>query len=302
MAKPRDPSSLPDGRTYSLLGNGTSQPNPRSAPRTPQGLLSYIEALNREANDNLPPSAPRHAPILEQVSTPATTPASTSLDEAHRAENRWPVIGAENERARRQSILENSPALFPIEENPRASGAAPSHRVSSLGAELVQKHDQEIEEEAARVGADPDLLRAVMYVEVSQGWYGYPFELPHIADSILPMNVRGSLWRTLLPEGQPGLRPVRGAGRVPAHLGDDSRYVLDNPRLNIRAGALLLKRIQDRLADPSVRNTATLYNSLGQSNITDYGAQVEQAYRNRYWEQAGAAPTNTSMGRGPRLK
>ena len=90
MAKPRDPSSLPEGWSHRLPGSGTPQPNPRPAPRTPQGLLSYIEALHREANDNPSPSAPRHAPMLAQASTQA--PVSTSLDEAHRAENRWPVI------------------------------------------------------------------------------------------------------------------------------------------------------------------------------------------------------------------
>ncbi|MGH6941992.1 hypothetical protein, partial [Hypericibacter sp.] len=81
MAKPRDPSSLPEGWSYSQFGNGTSQPNPRPAPRTPQGLLSYIEALHRKANDNPPPPAPRHAPMLAtmgaQIATPSSAPAST---------------------------------------------------------------------------------------------------------------------------------------------------------------------------------------------------------------------------------
>jgi soluble lytic murein transglycosylase-like protein len=193
--------------------------------------------------------------------------------------------------------------------------------VPPLGAELVQKHDQEIEEEAARVGVDPDLLRAIMYVEVSQGYYGYPFEkrdwvdahwpmatsfkpvldlmLPQ-ADSILPMNVKRSLWGGLLNDGQNYSRRYIEAGRNKGVVIDQTRDVLDNPRLNIRAGAILLKRIQDRLADPSIRNVATLYNGLAQPAVTNYGAQVEQAYRNREWEQTGPEPWNTSIGRGPR--
>lgn len=308
MAKPRDPSSLPEGQSYSLLGNGGPQPNPRPAPRTPQGLLSYIEALHREANDNPPPSAPRHAPMLAQ--TPAQTPASTSLDEAHRAENRWPVIdaGKANESTRRQSLIGNSPALFPIEANPKADGSAPSHRWSGLGAKLVKKHDQVIEEEAAREGVDPDLLRAIMYVEVSQGYYGYPPEkrewidahlpepmmnlmqpaldlvLPQ-ADSILPMNVKRSLWGGLLNDGETYSRRYVEAGRDKGVVIDQARDVFDDPRLNIRAGAILLKRIQDRLADPSIRNIATLYNGLGQRAVTNYGAQVERAYQSREWNR-----------------
>jgi hypothetical protein len=312
MVKPRDPSSLPDGWTYGPLGGGLSQPSSPGAPRTPQGLLSYIEALHRQANDNPPPSAPRHAPMLAQ--------APTSLDEAHRAENRWPVLGAMDERARRQSVLENSPALFAIEDNPAASGDAPVHRIHSLGAGLVQKHDQEIEEEAARVGVDPDLLRAIMYVEVSQGYYGYPAEqkewikanlpmperlrssldrLPW-SDSILPMNVRRSLWAGLLNDGRSYSRRYIEAGHAKGQVVDQSHDVLDNPRLNIRAGAILLKRIQDRLENPSIRKVATLYNGLGQSAVANYGAQVERVYRAREWEQAGTSSPGSLIGRGPR--
>jgi hypothetical protein len=297
MAKPRDPSSLPKGWEYGLTGEGMTGPaSPRpSAPRTPQGLLSYIETLGRQANDNLP-SAPRHAPILAQASTPG--PASTSLDEVHRVENRWPVIDAGNERARRRSILEDSPTLFSMEENANANGDAPWNRAPKMGAAAVLKFNDEIEKEAARAGVDPDLLRAVMYVEVSQGGgYGYPAEQVGLADSILPMNIRTSLWRSLLPEGQPKWRLV-GAGRTPPRLVDEGAKVFDDPRLNIRAGALLLKRIQERVMEPSIRNAATLYNSLGQRQVTNYGAQVEQAYQNREWEQTDAGP----IGRGPRMK
>jgi soluble lytic murein transglycosylase-like protein len=181
MPKPRDPSSVSSWRNEDRLGAGIPGPARPSqpAPRPPQGLLSYIEALNRQANDNAPPSAPRHAPMLAQASTSATTPAPTSLNEAHRAESRWPVIDAKDERARRQSILENSPAIFRVGEYPYAPGPRPLHalqqaakalaRQTALGATQVRKHDPLIEEEAKRAGIDPDLLRAIMYMEVSQG-------------------------------------------------------------------------------------------------------------------------------------
>lgn len=287
MVKPRDPSSPPDWWHYSLLGNGTPSPAPQppAAPRTPQGLLSYLEARAREANDNPPPSAPRHAPIL----APSTASKSTSLDEAHRAENRWPVIdaGKANESARRQSILANSPALFSIEDNPAANGDAPPHRVPPLGAELVHKHDQEIEEEAARVDVDPDLLRAIMYVEVSQGNYGGTAWLADklgLSGSILPMNVNPLLWSPLINDGKPLRRTPVVAGHSVTRI-DPGRAALNDPRLNIRAGAILLKRIQDRLANPSIRNVATLYNGLGLPAANNYGAQVEQVYRTREWER-----------------
>jgi len=169
MVKPRDPSSLPDWWRYSLLGNGTPSPTPQppAAPRMPQGLLSYLEARNREANDNPPPSAPRHVPILPPASTPSAASTSISLDEAHRVENRWPVIDAKDERARRQSILENSPAIFRVGEYSYADGLHPIHaleqaakalfRQTALGATQVRKHASLIEEEAQRAGIDSDL-------------------------------------------------------------------------------------------------------------------------------------------------
>jgi hypothetical protein len=288
MVKPRDPSSLAGGWRYSLLGNGTPSPTPQppAAPRTPQGVLSYLEARAREANDNPSPSAPRHAPIL----APASAPASTSLDQAHRVANRWPVIaaGKANEDARRQSILENSPALLSIKNNSAANGDAPPYRIPELGAALVQKHDQEIEEEAARAGIDPDLVRAIMYVEVSQGNYGGAAWLADklgLSGSILPMNVNPQLWSPLINDGKPFRRAPIVAGHGVTKV-DPGRAALNDTRLNIRAGAILLKRIQDRLEDPSIRNVATLYNGLGLSTVNNYGAQVEQVYRTREWEQS----------------
>jgi soluble lytic murein transglycosylase-like protein len=291
MAKPRDPSSLPDWWYDDLFGNGTTNPPP-AAPRTPQGLLSYLEARNREANDNPPPSASRHAPILTPISTP------TSLDEAHRAEDRWPVIDANDEDARRQSILENSPALFSIEENSAASGTAPIYRAPFVGQLLVRKYDHEIEEAAARAGVDPDLLRAIMFVEESQGNYG---GLGWLADalgrssSILPMNVKPKLWSGLLNDGVGYSRRYVEAGHDKGRVVDQGRNVLNDPRFNIRVGAILLKRIQERLADPGIRNVATLYNGLGKSTVSDYGAQVEKVYRDRSWK-----PVDNPIGRGPR--
>jgi hypothetical protein len=290
MAKPRDLSSLPDWWYDDLFGNGTSSPPP-AAPRTPQGLLSYLEARNREANDNSRPSAPRHAPILTPISTP------TSLDEAHRAENRWPVIagGKSNEGARRRNILENSPAIFRVGEYAYADGFHPVHaleqvgktllRQESLGVTQVRKHDSLIKEEAERAGIDPDLLRAIMYMEVSQGAYGYPAELFDWSDSILPMNVKGSLWGGLLNDGRPYSRRYIEAGRDKGVVIDQGQDVLDDPRLNIRAGATLLRRIRDRLQDPSIQNIATLYNGLSMENVTDYGKRVDEIYRTKEWNR-----------------
>jgi len=120
-----------------------------------------------------------------------------------------------------------------------------------------------IKREAARAGVDPNLVRAIMYVENAQGQYGKPLEGIGIAKSILPMNIRYDVW------GDLGF----------------SRSDFFDATLNIRAGATLLRRIQDRLDDPTVSKVATLYNSLPKDSVTEFGARVAEVYRTRAWER-----------------
>ncbi|MGH6881821.1 MAG: hypothetical protein ACREFM_12970, partial [Hypericibacter sp.] len=125
-----------------------------------------------------------------------------------------------------------------------------------------------------------------MYVEVSQGGlYGYPAERVGWSDSILPMNVRRSLWGGLLNNGQPYSRQYVEAGRDRGIVVDQTRDAFNDPRLNIRAGATLLRGIQDRLDDPSIRNVATLYSGLGEKHVTDYGERVDEVYRTKEWNR-----------------
>jgi hypothetical protein len=99
------------------------------------------------------------------------------------------------------------------------------------------------------------------------------------------MNVKRSLWGGLLNDGQPYSRRYIEAGRDKGVVIDQGQDVLDDPRLNIRAGATLLRRIRDRLQDPSIQNIATLYNGLGEKNVTDYGKRVDEIYRTREWSK-----------------
>lgn len=140
-----------------------------------------------------------------------------------------------------------------------------------------------IEEEAKRQGVDPKLVKAIMYMETSHGRYGYRAEdldrameeypelgqIPDVgpllnslrADSILPMNIRASIWGTL----------------------GFSKDQLKDPRLNIRAGIMLLKRIIERIDNPTVAKVATLYNNLSRERVSDYGARVAEIYNQELW-------------------
>lgn len=239
--------------------------------RRPVGLLS--DELWREPDRRVVLAAHRSDGDISVEPTPgAGASAATAADamrgetarQIHLKENRWPLLIKEADR--RQSILGNAAGLFDIADNPDADARTPWYSFHRDGYNGVNRHDSRIRREAERRGVDPDLVRAIMYVEYANGYsYGGPAQLVGQADSLYPMNIRPKLWKDL--------------------AGKDADF--NDSDVNVRAGVSLLRRIADRLTDPSVAKIATLYNSLAKDQVTDYGAQVERAYRDKLW----AAPS-----------
>ena len=163
---------------------------------------------------------------------------------------------------RHRSIIENGEGKIYVQENKSAKGKAPLHAFPSLGRSQIAIFDRLIEVEARRQRVDPDLVRAIVYVENSQGWYGRPFEAFGVK-SYLPMNIRRDIWA-----------PLGFAGKD---------YLV--PKKNIRVGVTLIRRIRDRIEGPTIAKIATLYNSLSQDRVTDYGARVAKVYRRKLWEK-----------------
>jgi hypothetical protein len=114
-------------------------------------------------------------PLATDVSTGPVVPAQVSADamreatarEIHRRENRWPLLVHEPDR--RKSILESTAGLFDIADNPDVDGSTPWYSMHGDGYNGVKRHDSRIEREAKRIGVDPDLVRAIMYVEYANG-------------------------------------------------------------------------------------------------------------------------------------
>ena len=67
-------------------------------------------------------------------------------------------------------------------------------------------------------------------------------------------------------------------------LGYD-RKDLDNPKKNVQAGVLLLKRISDKMPNASVDKIATIYNSLDARHVSDYGARVKKLIEEKPWNK-----------------
>jgi hypothetical protein len=152
---------------------------------------------------------------------------------------------------------------FTVAENPAANPEAPIYELPLFSG--VAKHSADIDRAALEVGVDARLIRAILYVETTHGYYDAPLALLGANKSIRPMNVNVDYWG--------------------ATFGD--RKELSEPANNIRAGALMLKRIKANLpADARVRHVATLYNDIDADRVSDYGARVEKVYETRPWETA----------------
>lgn len=63
-----------------------------------------------------------------------------------------------------------------------------------------------------------------------------------------------------------------------------SQTDIDDPRINIRAGIDLLKRIQRNMPKATVAEIGTIYNSLEAQFITNYGIRLERIYNEKPWK------------------
>jgi hypothetical protein len=109
-----------------------------------------------------------------------------------------PIINGELDR--KKSIIENTPAIFEIRDNPSAVGTEPITELDSQSEVAhwcgliilsVKKH-----------GVDSRLAMAIMYMETTHGWYDkfYPDFLEKrfpMRRSILPMNINYRYWKKL---------------------------------------------------------------------------------------------------------
>jgi len=167
-------------------------------------------------------------------------------------------ISKESSGDRKKAILENKPIGFTIEENFQADGKKPFYRIKAF--EEVTKNESIIIKNAEKSKVDPDLIKAVIYLETTQGWYDR-LKSDTSKKSIRPMNIHVKHWENL----------------------GYNRKDLMNPEKNIEAGTILLKRISDNVSNNDVEKIGSLYNSLGSKNISNYGAQLKKIYEEKPW-------------------
>jgi hypothetical protein len=235
---------------------------------------AVLAASARQPDSTLPQGK---SPRLPAVNVPGETQVAESLIENDNLEAQSEIDALKHAKGRKievrmegsriWAIKNNRPAVFKVSDSARASGTAPSRREHEIGVEAVRKHDKTITEEAARFGVDPNLVRAIMYIENADG---HRFGLDRSAQdfgrasSLLPMNIKPKIW-----EG----------------IGGVQREQFRDPKFNIRAGVALIKEIRDRIENPSPAKIGSVWQFTGRETVSDNGAKIEAAFRQKIWQR-----------------
>jgi soluble lytic murein transglycosylase-like protein len=128
----------------------------------------------------------------------------------------------------------------------------------------VSKYSDLIDRVAKEVGVQGRLIRAIMHMETTHGYYDAPLALFGENKSILPMNVNVEYWGDAF----------------------GGRSALNDPYENIKAGAEILRRIIANLPrTATIRQIATLYNDINAESVTDYGARVDRIHAQQPWRR-----------------
>jgi len=150
---------------------------------------------------------------------------------------------------------------FQIAPNPRAKEDAPWYEIPTFSS--VDEYSTLVDRAAHDNNVDARLIRAIMYVETTHGYYDKPFSWLGWNDTILPMNVSVKKWGNSM----------------------GGRTGLENAETNINAGAKILAGITKGLPSGSnVAQIATLYNNMRATKVSDYGARVAAVYEAQPWK------------------
>jgi len=146
-----------------------------------------------------------------------------------------------------------------IRSNPGANGQHPFNEdaTASRAGEL----EPYILKASKKYHVDANLIRAIIYMETTHGWYDAPLRPFDLDKSILPMNINTNYWGTIW----------------------GTRAELRDPARNIDGGTRMLKAILTAMPHATVAKVATIYNDSNASMVNDYGARVDRIYRQRPW-------------------
>lgn len=154
------------------------------------------------------------------------------------------------------------PSLFNVSDNGKASGDAPWYESPAFST--VDKYGAFIDVVAFEKNVPGRLIRAILFMEETHGYYDEPLNWFGKNKSIRPMNINVEYW------------------------GDTfgTREQMQDPLSNIRAGGEMLRRIIRNLpSGASVEKIATLYNNINAKTVNDYGMRVKKIHEEKPWTE-----------------
>lgn len=246
-----------------------------------EGVHQYRFCLNRPTsrvddlgNRSEPPPLLR-APSLTNSSSPSGSYSDTFGLQL-------PIVFEKPKATPKQIILGERQGQL---SRPSANPGANSHsnelwEIRSLSD--VGRHTSSIERQAAAAGVDPELVKSIMHMESTHGYYDVILDIFDKNKSILPMNINTDYWGSTF----------------------GARQDLRDPEKNIAAGIEMLKRIQGSLPEgATIEEIATLYNNINAEKVSDYGATVNRFYKEKPWsdksDQKESTPVQEQSPKSP---
>jgi len=229
-----------------------------------RALLEQIAGSDqfRDPADSIQYSAPS---LVADSEAPHSSSGSPEHEKEAAAASSPTDAPDDSGKARRRDILNGGGGNFIVTDNPKANDEASF--IEWPKESRVHLYGKEIDRAAKETGIDADLIRAIMFMETTHGYYDGALDMIGKNKSILPMNINVDYWGDFF----------------------GTREQLHDPYLNILAGARMLQAIENNMPpDTSIAKIATIYQNHRARSVSDYGARVSRIYRERLWEKRPA--------------
>jgi peptidoglycan hydrolase-like protein with peptidoglycan-binding domain len=242
----------------------------RNRSRDEREVEAGMNELTRPMREGLlgfPQASPEQHAFSKRIAKWPRKPAWREIEEAKANPNA--TLRPKYWETRIWAILNGRKAVFDISDNPTETGLPPLHRDHAKGVTIVSRYGAIIEREARNQGVDPNLVRAIVYVENADGNFlgiNKAIENAGFASSLLPMNIQNKTW---------------------AGIGGVKSNEFKNPERNIHAGVTLIKAITDRLRpeDRTPAKIGSIWNATAAEFVNEIGARIQRTFDEKTWKK-----------------
>ncbi len=160
--------------------------------------------------------------------------------------------------SRKESIIYDINYKFHVTNVDEKVGSEPLIEIRAFNE--LSENSTHIFDSSNKFKIEVQLVKSIMYMETTHGWYDAPLDIVDMNKSIRPMNVNVEYWVSLFDRDE---------------LYEKSR--------NVDAGSYLLKLIINRDVSNDISVISTLYNNINAIKVNDYGARVSNIYSKKLY-------------------